>query len=152
MQWGSDSVLERFDAKGRSRSPARRRGGLRIGRNVVIGSIPRSPWRTPPFIAFDNIQSVISDAPGCSTRQESQWQRRGSDHQRPAGLCSRLQLHPDYFRNPPEYYLALILFLPATDHLGHLRPAARGRRTASEIIRGEAARPGGAVQGSESIS
>jgi len=51
------------------------------------------------------------------------------------GLCSRLQLHPDYFRNPPEYYVALILFLPPTDHLGTFEPGRPGDEgTDSEII------------------
>src|SRR6267378_1581228 len=106
------------------------------GDNVVIGSIPESPSANTPFIAFDNIQSVIS---GRARLFDQAGNPNGSAEvviiSDQPGLCSRLQLHPDYFRNPPEYYLALILFLPATDHLGTFVPGRQGDEgTASEII------------------
>ena len=105
------------------------------GDNVVIGSA--SETSITPFIAFDNIQSVIS---GRARLFDQAGNPTGSSAEvviisNQPGLCSRLQLHPDYFRNPPEYYLALILFLPATDHLGTFVPGRPGDEgTASEII------------------
>src|SRR6266446_6115729 len=105
------------------------------GDNVVIGSA--SETNITPFIAFDNIQSVIS---GRARLFDQAGNPNGSSAEvviisNQPGLCSRLQLHPDYFRNPPEYYLALILFLPATDHLGTFIPGRPGDEgTASEII------------------
>src|SRR2546427_6410705 len=105
------------------------------GDNVVIGSIGESS--ITPFIVFDNIQSVISGRAQLS--DPATGNPNGSAEvviiSNQPGLCSRLQLHPDYFRNPPEYYLALILFLPPTDHLGTFEPGRPGDEgTASEII------------------
>jgi hypothetical protein len=105
------------------------------GDNVVIGSLTESS--ITPFIAFDNIQSVIS---GRAQLFDQQGKPTGTFAEvviisNQPGLCSRLQVHPDYFRNPPEYYLALILFLPATDHLGTFEPGRPGDEgTGSEII------------------
>jgi len=105
------------------------------GDNVVIGSIGESS--ITPFIVFDNIQSVIS---GRAQLSDPAGNPNGSSAEvviisNQPGLCSRLQLHPDYFRNPPEYYLALILFLPPTDHLGTFEPGRPGDEgTASELI------------------
>jgi hypothetical protein len=104
------------------------------GDNVVIGSVGES--NITPFIAFDNIQSVIS---GRARLFDQAGNPSGSSEvviiSNQPGLCSRLQLHPDYFRNPPEFYLALILFLPPTDHLGTFIPGRAGDEgTASEII------------------
>jgi len=105
------------------------------GDNVVIGSVGETS--ITPFIAFDNIQSVIS---GRARLFDQAGNPTGSSAEvviisNQPGLCSRLQLHRDYFRNPPEYYLALILFLPATDHLGTFIPGRPGDEgTASEII------------------
>ena len=105
------------------------------GDNVVIGSAGESS--ITPFIAFDNIQSVISgrarlfDQAGNPTANFAEVVIISNQ----PGLCSRLQLHPDYFRNPQEYYLALILFLPGTDHLGTFIPGRAGDEgTTSEII------------------
>src|SRR6266446_8450768 len=105
------------------------------GDNVVIGSA--SETNITPFIAFDNIQSVIS---GRARLFDQAGNPNGSSAEvviisNQPGLCSRLQLHPDYFRNPPEFYLALILFLPPTDHLGTFIPGRAGDEgTDSEII------------------
>src|SRR6266850_4458963 len=105
------------------------------GDNVVIGSVGESS--ITPLIVFDNIQSVISgrarlfDASGTPTGSSAEVVIISDQ----PGLCSRLQLHPDYFRNPPEYYVALILFLPPTDHLGTFEPGRPGDEgTDSEII------------------
>jgi hypothetical protein len=104
------------------------------GDNVVIGGVGEST--VTPVIQFDDIQSVISgrvrlfDADGAAT---------GSAQvviisDKPQ-LCDRLKLHPDYFRNPPETYLSLILFFPPTDHLGTFIPGRIGDEgTSSEII------------------
>ena len=105
------------------------------GDNVVIGSVGESS--ITPLIVFDNIQSVISgrarlfDPSGAPTGSSAEVVIISDQ----PGLCSRLQLHPDYFRKPPEFYLALILFLPATDHLGTFIPGRFGDEgTGSEII------------------
>ena len=105
------------------------------GDNVVIGSIPESS--ITPFIAFDDIQSVIS---GRARLFDPAGSPDGTSAEvviisNQPGLCNRLQLHPDYFRNPPEFYIAVILFLPATDHLGTFLPGRSGDEgTTSEII------------------
>jgi hypothetical protein len=104
------------------------------GDNVVVGGIGEST--VTPVIQFDDIQSVISgrarvfDADGVAAGT-SQVVIISNKPQ----LCDRLKLHPDYFRKPPETYLALILFFPATDHLGTFIPGRIGDEgTSSEII------------------
>src|SRR5438128_8225094 len=86
-------------------------GGCSNNDNVVYGAIGAST--ITPFISFENLNSVISgratltDADGGVTRTSEVV--IFSD--RPA-LCDHLLQHPDYFRHPPEAYVALILFLP----------------------------------------
>jgi hypothetical protein len=103
--------------------------------NVFYGSIGSSD--ITPFIAFDNVNSVISgratltDADGGTTGTEAEVVII-SDRPR---LCERLVQYRDYFRNPPEAYVALILFFPPTDHLGTFYPGRGGDEGAgSEII------------------
>ena len=104
------------------------------GDNTVVGGIGESP--ITPVIQFDDIQSVIS---GRAHLFDANGVENGSAQvviisDRP-GLCERLKTHPDYFRNPPETYLALILFYPPTDHLGTFFPGRPGDEgTSSEII------------------
>lgn len=107
------------------------------GDNVVVGGF--SETTVTPLIQFDNIRSVISgrarlfdtSAPTPQPTGESQVIIM-SDR---AQLCDRLKQYPDYFRHPPEPYLALILFLPATNHLGTFMPGRTGDEgTDSEII------------------
>jgi len=105
------------------------------GDNVIVGGVGEST--ITPLIQFDNIRSVIS---GRATLFNADGGVSGSAAQvvimsdQPQ-LCDRLKLHPDYFRNPPETYLALILFFPATDHLGTFIPGRPGDEgTSSEII------------------
>ena len=103
--------------------------------NVVIGGVQGSTFT--PFIQFDNINSVIS---GTIQLRNADGSPNGSRAQvviitdRPA-MCDRLAQHPDYFRNPYEAFQAMILFLPATNHLGTfflLRASAAG--TGSELF------------------
>jgi len=104
--------------------------------NLVVGFID---IRTPVslFVQFDNIRSVIN---GTARLFDATGQPTGSSAEvviisDQPGLCARLQLHPDYFRNPPEDYDALILFYPATDHLGTFIPGRTGDEgTDSEVI------------------
>src|SRR5258705_9450407 len=113
------------------------------GDNVVVGGVGEST--VTPVIRFDDIQSVISgrarlfDAGGAAAGT-SQVVIISNKPQ----LCDRLKLHPDYFRKPPETYLALILFFPATHHLGTLLPGRLGDGgTRSAINRGnDAGQPG----------
>src|SRR5689334_9331678 len=105
------------------------------GDNTVVGGIGESP--ITPVIQFDNIQSVINgrvrlfDQNGMATGNNAQVVIISDK----VDLCSRLATHPDYFRNPPETYLALILFYPPTDHLGTFFPGRPGDEgTGSEII------------------
>jgi hypothetical protein len=102
--------------------------------NVFYGSIGSSP--ITPFIAFDNVNSVIS---GRASLTDADGGTTGSaevviisDRSR---LCDRLTQTRDYFRNPPEAYVALILFLPPDNRVGTFlagRPGDEG--TGSEII------------------
>jgi len=103
--------------------------------NVVVGGI--NSTSITPTIVFDNIQSVISgrvhlfDNKGVATGALAQVVIISD---RP-GLCNRLQQNHDYFRNPPEDYLALLLFLPANNHLGKFLPGRAGDEgTFSEVI------------------
>ncbi len=104
------------------------------GDNVVIGGVGEST--ITPVIQFDDIRSVIN---GRARLFDANGVANGSAEvviisDQPQ-LCDRLKLHPDYFRNPPETYLALILFLPPTDHLGTFLPGRPGDEgTSSEII------------------
>jgi hypothetical protein len=105
------------------------------GDNVVVGGIPETT--ITPIIEFSDIQSVISgrvrlfDTDGVTVTGTAQVVIISDRPQ----LCDRLKAHPDYFRNPPETYLALILFYPPTDHLGTFIPGRTGDEgTGSEII------------------
>ena len=102
--------------------------------NVIYGSIP--PTDITPFIAFDNVNSVIS---GRATLTDADGGTTGtaelviiSDRPR---LCDRLTQTRDYFRNPPEAYLALILFFPPDRRVGTFIPGRTGDEgSGSEII------------------
>jgi len=106
------------------------------GDNQIVGAIGESS--ITPFIEFDNINSSIAgrislrDAQGNPTGVVSQVVVLSD---RP-NLCQRLQQHPDYFRNPPETYIALILFLPGDNRLGTFIPGRvpGDEGTTSEII------------------
>jgi hypothetical protein len=107
-------------------------GGCSNNDNVIYGAIGATS--ITPFIAFDNVNSVIS---GRATLTDANGAPTGVSEvviisDRPA-LCDRLAQHRDYFRNPPESYVALILFLPGDDRLGTFLPS-RDLGTGSEII------------------
>jgi hypothetical protein len=102
--------------------------------NVFYGSIPA--FTITPFIAFDNVNSVIS---GRATLTDDNGATTGSAEvviiSNQPRLCDRLAQHPDYFRNPPEAYVALILFIPPTNHLGTFIPGRIGDEgTGSRVI------------------
>src|SRR5437016_10234610 len=85
--------------------------------NVFYGSI--GPSRITPFIAFENVNSVISGRAALTNPDGGPPVSAEvviiSDKPR---LCERLLTNRDYFRNPPEAYIALILFLPPDNRLG----------------------------------
>jgi hypothetical protein len=100
--------------------------------NVIYGAIPSTNVNS--FIAFDNLNSVIN---GRATLTDANGVTTGtaevvifSDRQ---ALCARLAQARDYFRNPPEPYVALILFLPGDNRLGTFLPG-RDQGTDSEAI------------------
>ena len=106
--------------------------------NTVFGVIPESS--ITPFIDFENINSSIF---GRVTLRDASGNPTGSSAQvviisdRPR-LCDRLKETPSYFRDPPELYIALVLFLPPTDHLGTFIPGRGGdEETDSEILGGD---------------
>jgi hypothetical protein len=109
-------------------------GGCGNNDNVVYGAIGASS--ITPFIAFDNLHSVIS---GRATLTALDGGVIGpsevvifSDR---TALCDRLAQNRDYFRNPHEAYVALILFLPGDNRLGTFLPGRPGDQgTGSEII------------------
>ena len=107
-------------------------GGCSNNDNVVYGAIGASS--ITPFITFENVNSVIS---GRATLTDANGVATGTAEvvivsDRPA-LCDRLTQHRDYFQNPPEAYVALILFLPGDNRLGTFLPG-RDVGTGSEII------------------
>src|SRR5207245_4112903 len=109
-------------------------GGCSNNDNVVYGAIGASS--ITPFISFENVCSVIS---GRAKLTSADGGVTGTSEvvifsNRPA-LCDRLLQNPDYFRNPHETYVALILFLPGDNRLGTFLPGRPGDEgTGSEII------------------
>jgi len=102
--------------------------------NVFYGSI--GPSRITPFIAFENVNSVISGRASLTNADGGPPVPAEvviiSDKPR---LCERLLTNRDYFRNPPEAYIALILFLPPDNRVGTFIPGRGGDEGAgSEII------------------
>jgi len=101
--------------------------------NLILGGIGSSP--ETPQIVFDNVNSAIS---GNVTLSDANGNPVTpvlavilSDQPR---LCDRLKDHPDYFRKPPETYIAMILFVPP-DRFGTFLPGRAGDEgTGSEII------------------
>jgi hypothetical protein len=101
--------------------------------NLILGFIGSSP--TTPQIEFDNLNSAISgkvmlsDANGNPVTPVLAVILADQP-----GLCDKLKQHPDYFRKPPETYIAMILFIPP-DRFGTFLPGRTGDEgTGSEII------------------
>jgi hypothetical protein len=101
--------------------------------NLILGGIGSSD--DTPQIVFDNVNSAISgnvtlsDANGNPVTPVTAIIL--SDQ---FGLCDKLGQHPDYFRKPPETYIAMILFVPA-GRVGTFLPGRAGDEgTGSEII------------------
>jgi hypothetical protein len=102
--------------------------------NIIAGGI--AGGATTPDVLFDNIGSSIH---GVATPRDSAGNPVGdplatvimSDV---PNLCDRLKAHPDYFRNAPEAYEALIM----TVRLGYLGTFIVGRDsdpgTSAEIV------------------
>jgi hypothetical protein len=102
--------------------------------NVIVGGI--AAGSTAPDVLFANIGSSIH---GVATMRDAAGNPVGdpvavvimSDV---ANLCARLKAHPDYFRNAPETYEALIM----TVRLGYLGTFIVGRDsdpgTSGEIV------------------
>jgi len=104
------------------------------GDNVVVGGIGESTLT--PYIDFSVVNSVIS---GRVALTGSNGEPMGDAEvvlisDRP-NLCDKLTQQRDYFRNPTELSRTLILYMPATDHLGTFLPGRPGDEgTASEIV------------------
>lgn len=104
--------------------------------NVIYGPSIQATTITSN-ISFDTVNSVISGRASLTNTDGTPTGRSAevviiSNQPR---LCDRLVQHRDYFRNPPEAYVALILFLPPDDRLGTFIPGRGGDEgTASEII------------------
>jgi hypothetical protein len=101
--------------------------------NLILGGIGASA--ETPQIVFDNVNSAIagnvmlSDANGNPVTPVLAIILSDAP-----GLCDKLKQHPDYFRKPPESYIALLLFVPP-DRLGTFLPGRAGDEgTGSEII------------------
>src|SRR5258706_8221936 len=83
--------------------------------NVVVGGI--SATSTIPVAIIQSIQSAEA---GITTYIDPQGNHiqlsvvAFTDH---PGLCQKLKDHPDYFRNPIEPYVALLLYAPV-DRIG----------------------------------
>lgn len=113
--------------------------------NLVLGGVASSS--TTPLVLFDNINSSISavvtltDSSGNPTGQAA----TVVISDRP-GLCSVLGAHPDYYRKPPEAYLALILFVPLIN--GCTGPPAQCERLGTFVV----GRPGDEGTGGEIIA
>ena len=79
--------------------------------NVIVGGV--GGGATTPDVIFDGIGSSIH---GIATQRDAKGNPVGDKmgvvimSDRP-NLCDRLKARPDYFRNAPEGYEALILFV-----------------------------------------
>jgi hypothetical protein len=102
--------------------------------NLIVGRVDAGP--TTPVVAFDNIGSSIH---GVATMRDSAGKPVGDPvavviMTDVGNLCDRLKVHPDYFRNAPEAYEALIM----TVRLGYLGTFIVGRAsdpgTSAEIV------------------
>ena len=79
--------------------------------NLVLGGI--SATATIPVASIDNVRSAIS---GIVTLNDANGNRIGQKVAiiltNTSGLCTQLGSSPDYFQNPPQDYVALILLTP----------------------------------------
>jgi hypothetical protein len=98
--------------------------------NLVIGGI--SATATIPVALIDSVRSAIS---GIATRTDQSGQRQVVILSNTAKLCDQLGAHTDYFRNPPEAYVAIIFYLPL-DRLGtfYIRRPGDPPGTDGEIV------------------
>jgi hypothetical protein len=103
--------------------------------NVVIGGV--SPGPATPLVVFDNINSAIS---GTINLTDQNGNPAGQSavviiSDRP-NLCAVLQANPSFFRQPPQAFEALIMFMPpgflGTFVIG--RGGTQDNATSSEII------------------
>jgi hypothetical protein len=100
--------------------------------NLVIGGMNASG--NIPVAVIDTVRSAIS---GIATVSDRQTGAKGGQRtvvvlSNAPKLCDQLAAHPDYFRNPPEDYVALVMLLPL-DKLG-LFYIGREPETAAELI------------------
>lgn len=107
------------------------------GDNVIIGGIVEST--ITPGIDFTDVNSVIS---GRVTLTDASGANIGEAEvvlisDRP-NLCQKLTEQRNYLRTASETYRTMILYLPATDHLGTFLPGRPGDEgTRSEIVGGD---------------
>jgi hypothetical protein len=79
--------------------------------NIVFGGI--SATATIPAAYIDSVRSAIS---GIVTLNDANGNRIGQSTAiiltNTSGLCTQLSSSPDYFQNPPQDYVALVLLTP----------------------------------------
>jgi hypothetical protein len=107
--------------------------------NLVIGGISASG--NIPVATIDTVRSAIS---GIATVSDRQTGAKGGQRtvvvlSNAPKLCDQLAAHPDYFRNPPEDYAALVFFLPL-DRVGTFF-IGRDQNTDAEIVAGAKGTP-----------
>ena len=101
--------------------------------NVILGSLP--PGANTPDVFFDSLGSSIHglatlrDAAGNPTAAKAAVVIMSD---RP-NLCDRLKATPDYFRNAPEPYEALIMMVPVGQTTAGC-PAATGVRLGTFVV------------------
>jgi hypothetical protein len=81
--------------------------------NLIVGDVASGD--TTPEVLFDNLQSAIH---GILTPRDSAGNPVGDPVlvvmlSSTPNLCGKLKATPDYFRNAPEAYQSLILYLPS---------------------------------------
>jgi hypothetical protein len=85
--------------------------------NIVVGGIGADPTNNIPVAFIDNVRSGVSFVGSYTDQNGNKSPRTIVVLSNTSGLCDQLGSHPDYFRKPPEAFVALIFFLPV-DRVG----------------------------------
>jgi hypothetical protein len=98
--------------------------------NLVIGGI--SATATIPVALVGDVHSAISGIATYNKSGQQISQRTVVILSNTGGLCDQLGSHPDYFRNPPEAYVAILLYV-TLDRVGTFY-VGRDQNTDGEIV------------------